>query len=95
MGVNIIGTPLYEERKSYIKYIINALTVFICAFGSITYFLSALSIEYYPIVVFIFVAVESTYCAFVYIGKVKRIFGYLALVVVFGLFVYAFQGYIK
>lgn len=95
MGVNIIGTPLYEERKSYIKYIINALTVFICAFGSVTYFLSALSIEYYPIIVFMFVAVESICCAFVYIGKVKRIFGYLALVAVFGLFVYAFQGYIN
>lgn len=87
MGINIIGTPVYKEKKNNNKFIVNAILIFMCVYGSVTYLLSALEIEYYGIIVFPVLAIIAYACALLHKSRKHKVWGYIILLAVFVVFV--------
>lgn len=81
MGVNIIGTPIYREKKSNEKYFVNALLLFMCVYGSVTYFFTAMNIDYYGFLLLPIIAVISFGCAFIHKSKRNMIVGYTIILI--------------
>lgn len=84
MGIKIIDTPEYKEKKTKEKYIENGIVVFLSVYGSIAYILSALKIEYYSFLLAPLLLMISIACAFVHQTKKSAIIGYSVMLPLYG-----------
>ena len=95
MGINILGIPKYHEKNNRFVYVVNAILILMCVYGSITYMYTALDMKYYGIVMFPIIALAAFISAFMHMRRLCMVGGYLILLSSFMAFTIMFYRYIN
>lgn len=95
MGVIVNGTPVYTNVKDRYKYLANALICFMCVYGSLSYYLTAMKVEFYAPLACVGIALISLACASVHKGQMKKMLGYFALLALFAVLMLMLHSYVN